>query len=481
MSAAIRRQRRIRNAHRRNVPALTANVRSVLSQRLSLAGRHGSQFSGARDLYATLGYPKDDPDFLDYMARYTRQDVAGTIVDFPAEETWRDVPEVKDGQEKDAGIDTPFEAEWRTLAKRINLWRNFEKADKLAGVGQYAILLFGVAGDSDLSTPLERVASADSILYVRPYSEDNAEIDSIEDDAGNRRFGLPKTYRVSMGTGGQKLQRIVHASRVLHIAENALENDIYGRPRLQRVFNRLMDLEKVVGGSSEATWLLIRKGFALDLAPDAEMSESDTADLEEQLDEYTHGIRRFLKTRGLTPHDLGSDVVDPTGIVDVLMSLVAATTGIPKRILMGSERGELASTQDATSWAGRIARRRTVFAETTFIDEVIRRFMGWGALPAPASGEWSTVWQPLFEMSEAEKAQVAVNWADAFERVTNATGQPVIGVEEFREMFTLLPAEGAPDVVATVAGVVGNSADAYSSAEMRAMITAASRILARGE
>lgn len=479
----MNRQRRLRKARQLPVPALATNVRSVLSQRLSLAGRHGSQFSGERDLYSVLGYPKDEPDILDYMARYTRQDIAGTIVDFPAEETWRDVPTVKDGEEKDANTDTPFETEWRKLSKRIKLWRNFEKADKLAGVGQYAILLFGVAGNIDLSTPLDRVASAESILYVRPYGEDNAEIDSIEDDTGNVRFGLPKTYRVSMGTNGQKAQRIVHASRVLHIAENALENDIYGRPRLQRVYNRLMDLEKVVGGSSEATWLLIRKGFALDLAPDAEMSEADATNLEEQLDEYSHGIRRFLKTRGLTPHDLGSDTVDPTGIVDVLMSLVAATTGIPKRILMGSERGELASTQDATSWAGRIARRRTVFAETTFVDEAIRRFLSWGALPAPTSGEWSTVWQPLFEMSEAEKAIVAVNWADAFERVTNATGQPVIGVQEFREMFTPLPALGAPDaaVVDAVAGVVRNSAGDYTQAEMRAMITAASRVLSRGE
>ena len=43
----------------------------------------------------------------------------------------------------------------------------------------------------------------------------------------------------------------VHASRVLHVAEDCLDDDVYGIPRLKPVFDRLDDLLKVVGGSAE--------------------------------------------------------------------------------------------------------------------------------------------------------------------------------------------------------------------------------------
>lgn len=436
----MNRQRRLRR-HRNHNDGVVVNLRSIRSQRMALGGRHGKQYSGDRDLYNVLGYPKNDPDWLDYLARYTRQDIAGTIVDFPAEETWRDWPDVRDGKERDASDDTAFEIAWRSAAKRLKLWQAFEQADKLAGIGRYSVILFGVAGDGDLKTPIERVASLDSVLYARPYSEDAAGIEELEDDPNSPRFGLPKFYRISFGAEGQEQQRIVHASRVIHIAENALENDLYGRPRLQRVYNRLMDLEKVIGGSAEATWKLIRKGFVLDIDPNVTIPDGFSADLEEQLDEYDHGLRRFLKTQGLTPHDLGSQVVDPTGIVGVLVGLIAATTRIPQRILLGSERGELASSQDARHWAGYIGRRRSLFAEGVMIDAVLGRFLSWGALPAPDAGEWSVHWQPLFEMSESERAATADTWAQAFERIAGQAGQSAVSVEEFREWFTPLPVE----------------------------------------
>ena len=162
-------------------------------------------------------------------------------------------------------------------------------------------------------------------------------------------------------------QATVDASRVLHIAENALENNIYGTPRLLNVWNLLLALQKVVHGSAEATWKLIRKGMLLDIDPNFSIPDGFSADLEEQLDEYDHGLRRFLKTRGMTVHDLGSEVVDPSGLSNLIISLIAATRRIPQRTLLGSELGRLAADQDARAWSGRIARRRTLYAEKQFI------------------------------------------------------------------------------------------------------------------
>lgn len=445
---ATRQRQRLQRAHRRpganerSADRMAANVRSVLSQRMSLAGRHGITFGGDRDLYSVVGYPKDDPEFEDMWAMYQREDVAATVIDLEPQETWRDIPIVKDGEEKDSEEDTPFEFAWRRLSKRLDVWQNFEKADKLAGFG-YSVLLIGVAGSGELSSPIART-NVDSILYLRPFSMDNAPVEMIETDASNPRYGLPTSYRINFGVDGNMQQATVHASRILHIAENALENNIYGTPRLLNVWNLLLALQKVVHGSAEATWKLIRKGMLLDIDPTFTLPDGFSADLEEQLDEYDHGLRRFLKTRGMTVSDLGSDVVDPSGLANLIISLIAATRHIPQRTLMGSELGRLAADQDARAWSGRVARRRTLYAEKQFIDAMLLRLIGWGALPMPQAGEWSVFWQPLYEMSQEEQATVAVAWATAFEKMAGQMGQPILSAAEYREMFTPLPTEVPP-------------------------------------
>ena len=56
--------------------------------------------------------------------------------------------------------------------------------------------------------------------------------------------------------------RVVHWSRVIHIAENAGGTGVYGLPRLQSVYNRLEDLLKIMAGSGESAWRLLYKGWS---------------------------------------------------------------------------------------------------------------------------------------------------------------------------------------------------------------------------
>lgn len=165
------------------------------------------------------------------------------------------------------------------------------------------------------------------------------------------------------------------------------------------------------------------------------MAPADEAALQEQVDELNHGLRRFLQTRGMNVQDLGSEVVDPSGIFGIIIDMIAAATGIPQRILLGSERGELASSQDASNWAGRIADRRTNWAEPVILRPLIQRLIDWGALPPPRNGEYFFRWQPLFEMSEIDKANIAQTWASA----NQAMGGQAISAEESRGVHPLRP------------------------------------------
>jgi len=283
---------------------------------------------------------------------------------------------------------------------------------------------------------------------------------------------------------------------VIHVAEGLLENDVYGLPRLQRVYNLLDDILKLVGGSAEASWLLMRKGFILSLDPSAIVTPEFLAGLQEQVAEYEHGISRFIRTQGMDVSDLGSEVVDPAGPFGVIIGLISAATGIPQRILLGSERGELASSQDASHWAGAIANRQLNFAEPTILRPLIDRLLTWGALPMPTQGRYSVVWDALFELNDQERALIGATWADAIQKLTAVYGMPPVTLEEWRGDFTPFPGEvpesavepvppaqpvsmPGQDVLEQVGELVGNAG--YSGPEAFALVQAAARLIARGE
>jgi hypothetical protein len=502
--------------------SITVNARSILSDRLAL-GNYGTSFNGARDYFDVLGYAKV-LSILDYWAKFERDPLGGRLVEFPCAETWRDTPTVKDGRDKEATDDTAFAKGWADFAGRLRVYHYCQRVDTLCGIGRFGVLLIGVAGDSDLEQEVTRVPSLDQVLYLRPYGEPSCSVAEFETDPANPRFGLPLIYNLSIGdpnshmAGGASMPSQtmrVHASRVIHVAEGLLENEVYGMPRLQRVFNLLDDILKLVGGAAEASWLLMRKGFVLNIDPTAELSAEDAANIQEEFDEYEHGLRRFMKTRGVTVSDLGSEVVDPAGAFDVLISLIAAATSIPQRILLGSVRGNLASTQDVANWAGHIASRQVNFAEPTILRPLIDRLVTWGALPVPQPQGYTVVWDPLFELTDMEKATIAGVWADATQKLDSVYGTPPLTVEEWRGDFTPFPEEipptaiepkpqpvpmqfGAPgqgghpqdagnpanganlpgkDVLQQVADVVGNAG--YSGPEAYALVNAAARLIAR--
>jgi hypothetical protein len=426
------------------------NIRSVRVDRLNL-GKHGTSHGGDRDYYEVLGYP-ETLTLDDLYAKFERDGLAARIVEFPPDETWRDTPTIKDGRDKDAKETTRFAKAWAAFAQARRVYHYCRRVDTLAGIGRYGVLLIGVAGNQALSTPITRLSSLDQVIYLRPYGESAAEIYEWEDNPADPRFGQPRAYRINLaegadaltGTGGKAFpaqQVIVHHSRVIHVAEGLLENEVYGRPRLQRPYNRLDDILKVVGGSAEATWKLMRKGFVLNIDPELDLTPAAVAALEEQFDEYDHGLRRYLRTRGMDVSDLGSEVVEPRDLFDCIIDLISADTGIPKRILLGSERGELASSQDASSWAGHVASRQLNFAEPNILRPLIDRLIAWGALQRPSSGVYTIEWDPLFEMTDQEKATVADTWAAAAQKAATAIGGPVMTAEEYRGEFTPFAAE----------------------------------------
>jgi hypothetical protein len=126
----------------------------------------------------------------------------------------------------------------------------------------------------------------------------------------------------------------VHYSRVVHIVDDIVESEIEGSPRLEAVFNRLMDLEKLVGGDAEMFWRGARPGYSGVAGKDYQVTDATMTDLKDQVDEFEHNLRRILISEGIDLKALAQQIADPATHVDVQIQMIAAATGIPKRVLV---------------------------------------------------------------------------------------------------------------------------------------------------
>lgn len=377
---------------------------STIMQRAALAGKLGVSYGGKRNIYEALGYP-DIINYEDYTSRYLRQDIAAAIINRPAEATWRGPVYVTENQDEE----TQFEKQYKALENDLGLKAKFQRVDKLSGLGTHAILYLGLSDikmKQDAAKPISQ--GQKKLLYIKPFGEGSAEIKTYDRNPSSPRYGMPETYQLHVSLPGSNAfdTIIAHHSRCIHITRELLESEIEGIPSLKRVYNRLMDIEKLVGGSAEMFWRGARPGLKAQAHEGYEMSPDVEKDLKEQLTKFDHDLERFLTVQGTDVETMSPQVSDPSSHLDIQLQMISAFTGIPKRMLTGSERGELASSQDREAWLEMIQGRREEFAETKIVRPFVDKLVELGILPEP-SEEYGIHWMDLFASSAKEKAEVA--------------------------------------------------------------------------
>jgi hypothetical protein len=426
---------------------------SIMLDRMQFARQAGISFGGLRDMYQVLGYAKT-LTFRMMYDRYARGGIAKRIVEAYPKATWRGG--VTLFEDEDPKVSTSFEQAWEALQNRLNIWSVLQRVDILAGLSTYSVLLIGAPGD--LSTPLPKAQGPDQLLYLTPFSggggpggsathnsgsmsrivalDADCTIYDFETDITNPRFGMPNSYqlkRVDLATPA--LQRPVHYTRIIHVAEGILGDEVYGTPTLENVWNLLDDLDKVTGGGAEAFWLRANQGIHMDIAKDMTIPKSapgapdPLAKMRADSEDYQHGITRWLRTKGVTVTPLGSDVADFKNPTDAILTQIAGSKGIPKRLLLGSEMGQLASGQDADNWDTQVMDRRTSYAGPMIVRRLVDRLIEFGYLPKPA--QYEVEWPVIQNLTEIEKAAGAKAMAD----VNASAKMTVFDSDEMREKW----------------------------------------------
>lgn len=402
-------------------PDVLLQVVTDALSRQGLARRLGFSYGDKRKLYQALGYPTDtDLTFEYYYNKYDRNEIARAVIDRPIDTTWSG--ELLVVEEGEVVSKSELARAWAKLDTKFKIKKRLAKVDKLCHIGRFSLLLFGlddVKKAEDFKKPVRGVRK---LLYLRQVAESEITVEKFEENSSNPRYGQPKIYNIKIGTiqsisasgmtqtqVGAMREISVHHSRVLHVVSDNLTNEIVGEPYLKSIINRLVDIEKILGGDAEMFWRGARPGYTATEKEDYELDPTAKQALYDELDNYEHDLRRFITARGVDIKALEQQVADPLGHLDIQLQAIAGRTGIPKRILIGSERGELASSQDTDSWLTKIKNRQHEFAEVDIFRPFIDRCMEYGILPKEK--EYDVIWDDVFAPSDLNKVDVGAKRA----------------------------------------------------------------------
>ena len=406
-----------------------------------------------RNIDDECGYPStENLDIKNYKDMYDREAVAARVVEVLPVESWKVQPEVFETPNNER--ETEFEEAWDSLGSQLRgtewyqsekgsvVWEFLLRIDRLSGIGAYGILLIGIDDGLDLEKEAVFGRKDRKVLFFRVFDQSLVTISRFEKDVNNPRFGQPVEYDVSFSTTEGQLTgevslviKKVHWTRVIHVADSKGSSEIFAVPRQRAVWNRLSDLRKLYGGSAEMYWRGAFIGLSFETHPQLGGDVPDLKDpvfvaaLRGQIEKYENGLQRYLSTTGMTVKSLAPQVVDPTPQIDTQIKAICIKLGVPKRIFEGSERGELASSQDSRAWHSRLKARQNNYLTPNLIVPLVDRLINLGILSQPK--EYFVRWPDLDTLTELEQAPVAVQKTEALAKYVQGSVESIVAPFDF--------------------------------------------------
>lgn len=387
---------------------------SLLPSRSGMARLFGLMFGGRRSIIEALGY-ESEVTYQHCLEKYKRQGVFSRIVNAYPDALWSRPPLIIGNENLDIAVNGKVDEEGNTVtdgfAQTVSLYHYLNRADRLAGLGKYSVLLLGfddVTRSDDLRFPVA-VSGTRKLNFVQAYGYGDLSVSTYTTDPSSDNFGLPELYSVKVRMTDTRLETMdVHHSRIVHIADTLADNEIMGYPIGERVYNECDDLLKVSGGGAESVWLGSYKGLQFDVDKEMHFTQDQAKELRAEIEEYVNGLRRAIRTRGVNIKDIGSDNINVSPMFNVIVSLISTATGMPQRIFIGSEQGKLASEQDRQNWACRVDERRELHAEPRILRPLIKKCQSAGALP---DGRYELEWPDAYIQSPLERGQTSAQVA----------------------------------------------------------------------
>lgn len=444
---------------RKRAPRKTTQVTNKQSgsnvplMRLMAANMSMQNWSGSQSRASLLGQLLNPNIDMNYECRYPqditksalkqmfdRNSIAHRVVDVWPSESWINMPEIYEDESSEN--ETAFEQAWKEVSEQLQVLHYLKRVDILSGIGRYGVLVIGLDDSLGLNEPVANINEVTGevtgtakrrLTYLKPYDESVVEIKAREKDDSSPRYGLPTMYTISMESPGDGTKQNVqiHWSRLLHVVDNRLCSEVYGEPRMQPVYNNLLDLRKVGSGSAEMFWRAGMSGTAWGLDPTiadptVTFTDDDKEAMQAELEKFYNGMQRYLFSEGMKPMDIAPKLYSPEAAVKVQVQFICIALGIPYRVFMGTEESKLSSTQDRKAWLERVSGRQRNYLTPMLVMPFIKRLQAYGVLPE--TKEMPKVdWPDRDSPSEADIAETAVKTTEALAKYVQGNVDQLVG------------------------------------------------------
>ena len=259
------------------------------------------------------------------------------------------------------------------------------------------------------------------LMFMRVYSNALVYVSRWCTDLSSPRYAHPEQYSVTMndphlqqgGVGLPTSTVQVHWTRVIHVADDLTTSEVFGVPRMRTIVNNLLSIDKISGADPEAYWRVAFPGVTFETHP--QLGGDVNVDMDEMRDLYEQWVNsadRSMVLRGFSMVDHSPQVPDPTPHIDKQLELICIRLAIPVRIFKGSERGELASTQDDDKWNDRLKSRQQTHVIPRLVVPFVDRLIRAGVLPRPTRG-FKVRWPDITSSSAIQRAQYTLSVVQA--------------------------------------------------------------------
>jgi hypothetical protein len=391
-----------------------------------------------------------------YQLMYDREGLGYRVVKAWPEETWSQDFLVTENADPEL---TEFEKAWEGFALQHNVYHYLARLDEQAGIGDFGVLLLGINDGKKLSEPVDGIVldgeqtgrmagngvKNRKLLYMSVFPRKSVKVAAIEVRTDNPRYRAPTKYTLSMtnmidGHADSIEDVEVHWTRIIPFADLCESSDISGKPRQMPVWNRLLDVRKICGGSAEMFWKGGFPGYSFEKYESMEDATLDVDSLRDEISEFLNGLNRFFAAEGgkLVAHQ--ASVASPMDHMMVQLKMVAMTVGIPWRILFGSEEAKIAGQQDRESLDSRVDVRRSRVIIPRLVRPFIDRLITMGILPVPVGDEnnqayggmsypYNVAWPARAEGSPKEQAETSLVLIDILVKYIQGDCESVLPLE----------------------------------------------------
>lgn len=416
------------------------------------------------DHYKDFGYPKELA-FQNFYDMYRRNGVANAGVDKTVGKVWQDFPFLLEREDSDG--ETDLERDIRERFNDLRIWQRLREADKRSMVGAYSGVILRLADSKRFNEPVERVPGGlNGLVEIIPAWEGQLKVSQWDTDETSENYGQPLMFQfieaeVQDNTTGQQNARSfdLHPDRVIVWSE---DGSVHGSSALEPGYNDLITIEKIVGAGGEGFWKNAKSAPVLEVDSEAKLTEMARAmgvpleelvdKMNDQVEDWQKGFDKLLMIQGMQAKTLGITLPSPEHFFAIAMQSFAASIGTPMKILVGSQTGERASTEDAREWAQTCMSRRSSQVVPNIM-QMVNRLERFGILPEK---DWFLSWQDLTEPTKAEKFERALKMAETNQKMGGSTVvftddeiraavdlEPLTDSEKFRDELTEEETTGA--------------------------------------